>query len=284
MKRDDDPPDRAYPVNLTIIRAAFDVLDTADPVYGTLNTHLLDLIVVAFYWLLRPAEYTQSTSADARSQAFQLRHVHLTIDGTIHPALSAPLNDASIQRISHAALEFADQKNAVRGERIGHGANSDPLICPAKALGRIAYRLKKWGATAETPLHYHYNLHPAYQGWKPTPSKYIKNALRHAAASIQKATGIDPKHICAKSLRPGGATALLCANVGSDAIMLLGRWKSDAMFRYLRVQAATSTYSQLMLDHGAYTFAPSTYASRGLPVEAPPAVAALLAPAELFDD
>ena len=65
--------------------------------------------------------------------------------------------------------------------------------------------------------------------------------------------------------------------------MLLGRWKSDAMFRCLRVQAATSAFSQLMLDHGAFTFAPSVYQRRGAPQQTPAPVAALLAHEELCD-
>ena len=54
------------------------------------------------------------------------------------------------------------------------------------------------------------------------------------------------------------------------------------MFRYLRIQAATSHYSQLMLDHGAYTFAPQAHADGGLPVQAPPAVAELLTHDEMY--
>ena len=71
----------------------------------------------------------------------------------------------------------------------------------------------------------------------------------------------------------------------ADHIQLLGRWKSDAMFRYLRIQVATRSFSQQMLDHGAYTFAPGTYAQPDpLPQEAPPLVAQLLTHAELYED
>ena len=41
----------------------------------------------------------------------------------------------------------------------------------------------------------------------------------------------------ARSLRAGGAMALLCGRVDADTIRLVGRWKSDAMFRYLHAQA-----------------------------------------------
>ena len=116
---------------------------------------------------------------------------------------------------------------------------------------------------------------------KPT---FVTNALRHAAQACHSTTGIDPELISARSLRPGGATALLCANVDKDAIILLGRWKSDAMLRYLSIQAMTPGFSQRMLQHGAYTFHPQAFRRELPPIEAPVAIHDLLAHDELYDD
>ena len=44
--------------------------------------------------------------------------------------------------------------------------------------------------------------------------------------------------ITAQSLRTSGAMALLHARVDSNLVRMLGRWRSDAMIRYLHVQAA----------------------------------------------
>jgi hypothetical protein len=62
--------------------------------------------------------------------------------------------------------------------------------------------------------------------------------------------------------------------VEPDVIQLLGRWKSDAMLRYLRVAAHANNrnFAQHMLNAGAYTFAPNTYTEEHyppLPVQAP---------------
>ena len=139
LRDEDDPASRVYPVNITIIRGILDALDFDHPRYGTFNSHVLDLIILGFYWLLRPAEYLHSTDKDARSQAFRLQDIHLAIDGTTFLAATAPLNDENaIQRIEHGTLQFSDQKNAVRGEQVGHHANNDPFWCPTKALGQIA--------------------------------------------------------------------------------------------------------------------------------------------------
>ena len=53
------------------------------------------------------------------------------------------------------------------------------------------------------------------------------------------------------------------------------------MFRCLRVQAATSTRSQLMLDAGNLTFAPSVFERAGLPNETFLKVAQLAATKDL---
>jgi hypothetical protein len=142
LGKEDAPTDRAYPVNTTILRQLPEVLDTDHIREGTLNQHVIDLVIVAFFWLLRPAEYTDTPDTESRSQAFLFQHIHLCIDGMYHPATLAPLNDRNVlDRVDYASLEFLDQKNGVRGEQVGHKATSDPWLCPAKALARIAIRL-----------------------------------------------------------------------------------------------------------------------------------------------
>ena len=67
--------------------------------------------------------------------------------------------------------------------------------------------------------------------------------------------GISPSDISARSLRASGAMALLCAQVDSDTIRLLGRWRSDEMLRYLHVQAqpVMKNFARRMLEGGHYT-------------------------------
>jgi hypothetical protein len=70
--------------------------------------------------------------------------------------------------------------------------------------------------------------------------------------------GFATKDIEARSLRSGGAMALLCGNVDTDKIYLLDRWKSDAMLRYLHVQTLPLSYrfSERMIAHGNFTLYP----------------------------
>ncbi len=289
LQKQDDPTKRAYPANVTILRGLFDALDTDDEIFGTINRHTQWLIIVAFYWLLRPAEYLETPDADSQSQAFRLRDVQFTIHNKVWNAADpqCPLHDENdVQDISYASLTFSDQKNAEKGELVGHRATKDEELCPVKSLGRIALHLRTHKASADAPLHNHYNSHHEKRRWYSVKPDYVTNALRWSASFSQQRTSIDPKLISARSLRPGGATALLCAGVDKNAIQLLGRWKSDAMLRYLHIQAAAHSwnFAQSMLDAGSYTFHPQSFADGGLPNELPANVAEIIAHEELFDD
>ena len=54
---------------------------------------------------------------------------------------------------------------------------------------------------------------------------HVTNALHWAAKCIQDRTGIPFQLISARSLRPGGPTALLCANVHKQSFQLICHWK-----------------------------------------------------------
>ena len=77
------------------------------------------------------------------------------------------------------------------------------------------------------------------------------------------------------------------ARIDTNIIQLLGRWKSDAMFRYLRVQATTHALrlSQLMLQHGTFTFAPGTSAQPlpEFPEQVAPEIIDLVNPPPILD-
>ena len=100
-----------------------------------------------------------------------------------------------------------------------------------------------------------------YVDSQPTPltTNHITTLLRAAARSLLT-LGFAPNNVNARSLRAGGAMALLCGRVDADTIRLVGRWRSDAMFRYLHAQALPliRDLSRIMLTHGAYTLLPGT--------------------------
>jgi hypothetical protein len=272
LEKDDDPAQRALPANTTILRQLDTTLDLTDPKY----LRVRDLCIVGFYWLLRPSEYLLG-AGETRATPFRLSNVSFTIGETETPALHPSLNDLNIDTLTRASLTFDDQKNAVRGERITHATTTDPVLCPCKALLRICAHLRSHQAPPETPLYAYYLPDGTVANITPDD---IRDGLRAAAVSLQNLTGLDPGGLSARSLRPGGATALLCAGIETDVIKLVGRWKSDAMMTYLRVAALAHTrnLAQDMLQHGAYTFTPAAAAAaQPVPNEAPANFVAALA-------
>jgi len=271
---DDDPAaSRVWPVNITILRA----LST------TLQHHpnrpraeaIIDLATIGFYFLCRPGEYALSPATDrGRSTPFRLRDTTFS-SPTIQRAPAADCSSHDVQAGTYVSLTYTDQKNATRGEALGHGSSGDTTLCPVHAAQRRVLHLRHHLAPPECPLYRYFDA-----GGTPhdITTGDITAALRTAAAAVQHITNIPPNRVVAYSLRSGGATALLVSGVDETAIRALGRWKSDAIFLYLRTQASTLTanYSRHMLLHGQYSFSPATdqYSDHDLlPLQAPPHLA-----------
>jgi hypothetical protein len=96
--------------------------------------------------------------------------------------------------------------------------------------------------------------------WRTITTTDLTQQLRLATTTLGHTVGIHPADISIRSLRSSGAMALLCADVDSDRIRLLGRWRSDEMLRYLHVQAlpVVAPLARQMVQHGFFTFLPNT--------------------------
>jgi hypothetical protein len=95
--------------------------------------------------------------------------------------------------------------------------------------------------------------------WQAVTTTHLTNTLRQATAAMGLAVGITPSDISVRSLCSSGATALLCANVDTDRIRLLGCWRSDEMLRYLHVQAfpVVADLAPTMLQQGNFHIFPN---------------------------
>jgi hypothetical protein len=208
MANKDDPAKRSYPANNTVIRKLLSALDTDNPVEGQVNSHVINLTIIVFYWLLRPAGYTLSRDANSsHSQAFTFGAACITVKRTptseprMYAATDPSLNDVQESQIYAGSLTFADQ-NGVRGKQVAQGAICDPVLCPAKALFRLTQNLCNNRAPPLTPVCASYDLHCRLSYVK---SHFITNGLRHAAGNLEQYTNIDRFLLSACSLHPGGA-------------------------------------------------------------------------------
>ena len=87
-----------------------------------------DMITIAYFFLLRPGEYTSSKT----TTPFSLQDAGLYCGGQRFGALTS--SEHAIRSSTNSSLEFTKQKNTVRSEVIAHGASTDPVVCPTAAL------------------------------------------------------------------------------------------------------------------------------------------------------
>jgi hypothetical protein len=247
FKKEDPPPNRVKPVPIQVLRHIAARAHTwNDPV----QLATADMIILAFFFLLRPGEYTANNSD---TSPFRLQDVQFFIGPTRLDATVA--TPELIRQATFATLTFTNQKNGVCGEVIGHARSGDLFLCPVLALIRRVLHLREQNAPRDTPLAM------AYHNQSPVAilPKDITQTLRDAVQFLGPSLGFLPSDVSARCLRAAGATALLCANVDSCHIELLGRWHSDQMLRYLHLQAQPlmRDFSTKMLHGGHFTLLPN---------------------------
>jgi hypothetical protein len=212
-----------------------------------------DCLVIGFYFLLRPGEYAGNPRHQC-DDLFRLQDIGLWIGTRKLDVFVCPLPELS--SATFATLTFTSQKNGVRGETIGHSRSGHTSLCPVLCLvARVRY-LRLHGGVPTTAI----NAFVADDGrWSHLLPSHLTMYLRHAV-QLSPDLGFSPSDVSARSTRAGGAMALLCAGIDGDRIRLIGRWKSDEMYRYLHVQAqpVMSGVGPAMFRSGHYRILPGS--------------------------
>jgi hypothetical protein len=126
--RSDAPPSRVKPIPLPVLRAATSMaLALGDPI----SAALVDMLWIAFFFLLRPGEYTCPSQY---SHPFRFSDVQLW-RGSAALCLSS-CSDQDLSAATFVSLTFSTQKNGTRGKAIGHGLSGDPVTCPVLSVSR----------------------------------------------------------------------------------------------------------------------------------------------------
>ena len=110
---------------------------------------IADMMVIAFFYLLRPGEYT---GGPTDTTPFKLQDVQRSISQTCLDLLTTSDND--IMATTFATLTFTTQKNGVRGEVVGLGKTGSPTFCPVRCLGRHVIHLRTHNAPPHTVAGY----------------------------------------------------------------------------------------------------------------------------------
>jgi hypothetical protein len=210
---------------------------------------IADMIAITFFFLLRPGEYTGTTSDDT---PFRLQDVHLYI-GTRRLDTMLCTN-AEINAATSVSYTFTTQKNDIRKKKIIHGLSGTGICCPVRATTQQIKYLHLKGAKCTVPIASIYvrNRRTAIK------AKQITDTIRQAMIINFHRTGINPAEVSARSLRAGGAMALICSKLDKNLIRMLGRWHSDAMIRYLHMQAQpiVQHFASKMYNNVTYSVLP----------------------------
>ena len=242
-KLSDPAPDRVKPIPIQVIRhIAFLAQSSPDPTLCA----TADMIIIAFFYLMRPGEYT-----DNNKSPFRLEDVQLFIGDTRINLTTTPMEQ--VRQARFASLTFTNQKNGVRGEVIGLACSGDPYLCPVQAIIRRVLYLRQHTAPSNTPLA------RVFHTKNIVTASLLTTCIRDAVTHLGPSLGFLPSDVSARCLRAAGATALLLAKVDPDVIRLIGRWRSDEMLCYLHVQAypMMKDYARQMLSAGMYTLIPN---------------------------
>ncbi len=153
--RNKDPPTvKKLPIEADI--PEYIALCSLRPTTTEHNRATADLILIAFYYLLRVGEYTMKSSRTStkRTAQFRLKDVTFFKRDTNNTIRQLPRNapDCNILNADSATLKLDNQKNGWKGVCIHHEANGNDYLCPVKALGRRYTHLQTHSSPMTTPL------------------------------------------------------------------------------------------------------------------------------------
>jgi hypothetical protein len=107
--------------------------------YNDKDLAIANIITLTFFFLLRPGEYTGTTSDDT---PFRLEDVVLYIRDRRLDVMIASF--AEIDAATSIAYTFTTQKNSTRDKTLVQGLSGDGKCCPVRATARrIQYRTAK---------------------------------------------------------------------------------------------------------------------------------------------
>ena len=248
MRHADPAPVRLQPIPLSIMNQAQAISDASKRQPEA--TVVMDMTWIAFYYMLRSGEHCYTNE----NKPLRARQISFSIGTRKLEPFKCTYDE--LRKATSSSITFETQKNRQKGKIIAHGISGHVVACPTKALARRIIHVRSIGGSPNTPLC---SIARHANGWVVVTSSLLTNLLRSATV-LEPDSGVIPEKVQTRSLRAGGAMALLCAQVDSDMIKLVGRWRSDAMFWYLHAQATPviKNLASKMHVHGAFQLEPGT--------------------------
>ena len=202
-----------------------------------------DLILIAFYFLLRIGEYTMKATRNNSKQTVQFRMKDVQFfkkeEGILKP-LPPKANDDEILTADSVTLRLSNQKNGHKNACIHQHHNGRKICSPVRAVGRRFCHIREHSTDPNTHLSAFFESE-ANRG--DVNDNDIRRELKTAAIALdyESHRGIPISRIDTHSLRAGGANALHLAGYSNREIMKMGRWRSSTFMEYIQEQLSTFT-------------------------------------------
>ena len=210
----EDPPTRKkLPIGSDVPQL---LVDLGYSTSGTSHTQAVgDLILIAFYYLLRIGEYTVKSKRSNTKQTVQFKLEDVTFyKKTKFGQLRCLPKNAPYELIlsaDSATLKLDNQKNGWKGVCVHQETNGEAVHCPIRALGRRVVHLRQQGAVKSSFLSTFYHEGKKYD----VIGEDVSKALKLAATLLEytEKRGIPIDLIDTHSLRCGGATLWPCRGI-----------------------------------------------------------------------
>ena len=143
-----------------------------------------DLVMIAFYYLLRVGEYTIKGKRNETKQTVQFRLGDITFfkkneDGKLR-CLPRDAPDHLVMTADGATLKLENQKNGWKGVCVYHESNGELFNCPVRAVGRRICSIRANGGDKGTFLSAYWANSVRYD----VTAEDISAAVKDAATTL----------------------------------------------------------------------------------------------------
>ena len=200
-----------------------------------------DLVLIAFYFLLRVGEYTVKGTKNWTKQTKQFCLKDVTFfkrdENNKLTQISRGASDKERLAAHSATMRIRNQKNGWKNVCINQEKNGQLFLCPVKALARRYNHIQKHVRNAKKAQDTYLSTYFESSGKRgDVTDKDVRINLKIAAEGLHylESRGIPTIRVDTHSLRSGGGNALSLAGYSDRQIKKMGRWRGETFMEYIR--------------------------------------------------